>query len=43
MKFDLKKTWAVIRPILTVLTDLLNKGREAGLWNKKPTIPTGKR
>lgn len=43
MKFDLKKTWAVVRPILTVLTDLLNKGREAGLWTKKNGVPNGRR
>jgi hypothetical protein len=40
MKIDLKKAWSVVRPILTVLTDLLNKGREAGLWTKKNGIPT---
>jgi hypothetical protein len=30
-----------IRKVLTIVTDLLLKGRQAGLWNEKPTIPNG--
>lgn len=39
MKFDAKKIWSVVRPILTVVTNILMKGREAGLWSKKDSIP----
>lgn len=27
--------WLKVRAVLTVLTNLLIKGREAGLWSKK--------
>ena len=30
--------WFKIRAVLTVLTNILMKGREAGLWQKKNTI-----
>jgi len=43
MKIDFKKVWGVVRPILTVLTNVLNKGREAGLWQKKNEVPNGRR
>lgn len=31
--------WLKVRAVLTVLTNLLLKGREAGLWTKKDGIP----
>lgn len=39
MKFDGAKIWKAVRPFLTVLTNILMKGREAGLWSKKDSIP----
>lgn len=42
MKVDLAKVWSKVKPVLTVLTNLLMIGRNKGWWQKKNTIPTGK-
>ena len=33
---NLGALWLKVRPVLTFLTDWLIKGRQAGLWDKKP-------
>jgi len=39
---NLLKVVTVVRKILGVATDLLIKGRSAGLWTEKNTIKKGK-
>jgi hypothetical protein len=40
---NLLKIVTVVRKILGAATDLLVKGRQAGLWTEKNTIKKGKR
>jgi hypothetical protein len=37
-KIDTKKTWGIVQPILTVLTNLLMIGRNAGWWSKRSSV-----
>lgn len=37
-KIDTTKVWGVAKPILTLLTNLLMIGRNAGWWSKKNTV-----
>lgn len=41
-KVDVGSIWSKVKPVLTVLTNLLLIGRNKGWWQKKHDIPGGR-